>query len=236
METLYYIILVPMVYVAVAVFVLGTGLRLFKMLRAPKHPTTLQIYPEKGTRFFGALYDTFFFPTVRRHKPVLWVFLMVFHICLLLLFIGHLELIAKINAFQIIPHEIFIGKGYVGLLLAVSLLYFMARRFSSPVRELSVPEDYFLLILLLLTVIFGSEMDWARRWYYYDGMGVADYRDYLYSLLTLAPVVPDAILSAGHSFMLVVHVFFANVLLILFPFSQLMHSVLSLPMNKLRRG
>ena len=43
----------------------------------------------------------------------------------------------------------FIGKGFVGLTLAISLLYFLFRRFSSPVRDLSVPEDYFLLILLV---------------------------------------------------------------------------------------
>jgi nitrate reductase gamma subunit len=36
--------------------------------------------------------------------------------------------------------------------------------------------------------------------------------------------------------MLLLHVFFANLFLMFFPFSQLMHSILSLPMNKLRRG
>jgi hypothetical protein len=36
--------------------------------------------------------------------------------------------------------------------------------------------------------------------------------------------------------MLVLHVFFANLFLMFFPFSQVMHSFLSLPMNKLRRG
>jgi len=40
----------------------------------------------------------------------------------------------------------------------------------------------------------------------------------------------------GHSFMLVIHVFLANLFLIFFPFSQTMHSFLALPINKLRRG
>lgn len=39
-ETAYYIILVPMVYVAFFVFFIGTAFRLVKMLQAPKHPTT----------------------------------------------------------------------------------------------------------------------------------------------------------------------------------------------------
>jgi nitrate reductase gamma subunit len=236
LETLYYVILVPMVYVAVAIFLLGIGLRVYKIFRGPKHPTTLQIYPEKRPKWLWALYDTFLFPTVMKHKPLLWVFLMLFHVCLFLLLIGHLELIQDFEIFQIIPHYVFLGHGYVGLLLAVSLLFFLGRRFSSPVKELTVPEDYYLLILLLLTVIFGSEMDWARTWFGYGTLDVGDYQDYLYSLVTLHPELPDVLFDSGHSFMLVVHVFFANLFLIVFPFTQLMHSILSLPMNKLRRG
>jgi len=225
-----------MVYVAAAVFFFGTVVRLIKIFREPKHPATLQIYPEKKAKWLWALHDTFLFPTVRRHKPVLWVFLMLFHICLFLLIIGHIELFGEFEIFQIIPHEIFLGQGYVGLILAIALLYFLFRRFTSPVRELSVPEDYYLLILLFLIVVFGSEMDWARRWYGYEEMLAEDYQAYLLSLLYLQPELPDAVAVSGHSFMLVLHVFFANLFLIFFPFSQSMHSFLSLPMNKLRRG
>jgi nitrate reductase gamma subunit len=187
-------------------------------------------------KWLRALHDTFFLPTVRRHKPLLWVFLMAFHICFLLLIVGHMELIDEFAIFQVIEHEVFLGRGVVGLILSIALLYFLFRRLMSPVKELSVPEDYFLLILLFLTVIFGSEMDWARRWYEYGGLTVEDYREYLSSLLFLRPVIPDNVAFSGHSFMLVLHVFFGNLFLMFFPFSQLMHSFLSLPMNKLRRG
>jgi nitrate reductase gamma subunit len=231
-----YFILVPMVYIAAAVFVVGIAVRLIKIWREPKHPTTLQIFPAKRPSWLLSLYDAFLFPTIRRHKPVLWVFLMAFHVCLLLLLIGHLELIADFEVFQIIPHEVFLGNGIVGLVSAVCLLYLLFRRLISPVKDLSVPEDYYLLILLFLIVIFGSEMDWARRWYYYGEMTVEDYRTYLYSLLTLKPELPYAATFSGHSFMLVLHVFFANLFLMFFPFSQLMHTIFSIPMNKLRRG
>jgi nitrate reductase gamma subunit len=236
LETLYYIILVPMVYIAFAIFFLGTAMRLIKIFRAPKNPATLQIFPEKKPKWLWTLNDTFLFPTVRRHKPLLWVFLMAFHICILLLIIGHLELFGEIQTFQIIPHEVFLGQGFVGLIAAIALLYFLFRRFISPVRELSVPEDYYLLILLFLVVLFGSQMDWARRWYFYEELTVEHYRDYLSSLLHFRPELPVEVTDSGHSFMLVLHVFFANLFLMFFPFSQLMHSFLSLPMNKLRRG
>jgi nitrate reductase gamma subunit len=194
------------------------------------------MYPEKNHRWLWALHDTFLLPTVRRHNPVFWVFLMLFHICFLLLVIGHLELISELSIFQVITHEIFLGRGFVGLILSVCVLFFLFRRFTSPIRELSVPEDYYLLVLLFLTVLFGSQMDWARRWYEYGNLSVEDYRVYLSSLVSLRPQLSSEVAESGHSFMLALHVFFANLFLICFPFSQLMHSFLSLPMNKLRRG
>ena len=51
---------------------------------------------------------------------------MLFHICLLLLIIGHLELFEEFAVIQIIPHEVFLGQGYVGLIIAIALLYFLA--------------------------------------------------------------------------------------------------------------
>jgi len=235
-QSVMYVILVPMVYIAFAVFLLGIVFRVISIWRKPKLPSTQQIHPSKNPKWLWALYDTFLFPTVLRHKPVLWLFLMAFHVCLFLLLIGHLELLADFDIFQVVPHEIFLGNGFVGLIAAVCLLYFLFRRFVSPVKDLSIPEDYYLLVLIFLIVIFGSEMDWARRWYDYGEMTVEDYRTYLVSLLIFKPELPYNTTFSGHSFMLVLHVFFANLFLIVFPFSQLMHSIQSLPVNKLRRG
>jgi nitrate reductase gamma subunit len=235
-DNVIYFIMIPMVYLSFGVFLVGTAVRLIRIFRAPKHPSTLQIYPQKKPAWLYALYDTFLFPTVRKHKPLLWVFLIIFHVCLLLLILGHLELFGEIAIIQVIPHEVFLGAGYVGLFSLIALLYFLFRRFRSPVRELSVPEDYYLLILLFLIVIFGSQMDWARRWYGYESISVEHYRAYLSSLLYLKPELPAELSGMGHSFMLVIHVFLANLFLIFFPFSQTMHSFLALPINKLRRG
>jgi nitrate reductase gamma subunit len=225
-----------MVYLAFAVFFIGTGVMLVKVFRQKKNPATLQIFPTRRPKWLWAVHDTFLLPTVRRHNPILWVFLMFFHLSFLLLIIGHLELFHEFRIFQIVSHEVFLGKGFIGLTLSICLLFFLFRRFVSPNRDLSVPEDYYLLILLFLTVIFGSEMDWARRWYEYSELSPDDYREYLLSLLVMSPEMPTNMTYAGHSFMLVLHVFFANLFLMFFPFSKIMHSFFSLPMNKLRRG
>ena len=79
----------------------------------------------------------------------MWVFLIMFHVAFLLLVLGHLELISGIGVLQMIKHEVFLGSGFVGITLFVALLFLLFRRFHSPNRELSVPEDYYLLILLL---------------------------------------------------------------------------------------
>lgn len=236
MQTVYYLILIPMVYLAFTIFIAGTAIRLKKIFSAPPNPTTLQIFPRENQGRLGLLVDAFTLPTVRRHKPLLWFFLMLFHAAFLLILIGHIELLNHFWILQLIPHEIFIGHGSLGLLMCISLLYFLFRRFVSPYRDLSVPEDYYLLILLFLTVLFGSEMDWARSWYGYGELNVADYRTYLWSLLTLDPELPANLMFSGHSFMLVLHVFFANLFLMFFPFSKIMHSFFALPMNRLRRG
>ena len=236
MKTLYYLVLVPMVYLAFLVFIVGTIIQGVRIWRTAKNPTTLQIFPEKKPKWLWALHDSFLLPTVRRHYPVRWVILMVFHLALLLLIIGHLELFKGFTFFQFWEHEIFLGKGFVGLTLSLALLYFLFRRFHSPTRDLSVPEDYYLIILLFLTLLFGSQMDWARRWYGYGELSPGDYQTYMTSLLFLKPELPAAIYQTGHSFMLVLHVFFANLFILFFPFSKVMHSFFSIPMNKLRRG
>ncbi|MDY6970458.1 MAG: respiratory nitrate reductase subunit gamma, partial [Spirochaetota bacterium] len=221
---------------SITVFLLGIIIRITKLLLTQPHNTNLKIYPEKRPKWLLVLNDVFLLPNVRRNNKILWVFLLIFHISLLLLFIGHIELIKEFSLFQIIEHDVFLGKGFIGLILIISLLFFLFRRFISPYRELSVLEDYLLLILLFLTFIFGSQMDWARSWYDYSELTVEDYRIYLTSLLSFKPEIPDNIKISGHSFMLVLHVFFANLLLIFLPFSKLMHAFLTIPVNKLKRG
>lgn len=234
MHTVYYLVLVPMVYLAIGVFLLGNLYRLIQLIRQPGLPQSLAIYPRKDPAWLFAVAASLGLPSVWRHNKTLWVFLMAFHISFFLVFLGHLELITEMRFLQWVPHEIFLGQGFLGLILSLSLLYFLLRRLVSPTKELSVPEDYLLLVLLLLTVIFGSEMDWARRWYGYAEMSVADYRAYLLSLVLFRPEI-TSVTQTGHSFILVLHVFFGNLFLIFFPFSHLTHAMFSFALNTIRR-
>ena len=237
MSALYYFVMIPMMYAAFLIFFTGIIFRIVKIFNSPRQDTTLRIFPEKNPKWLYAIYDTFLFPTIRKHNPVFWIFLILYHFAFLILILGHLELIREFKVLQVIEHDVFIGKGIIGLILTISLIYFLFRRFHGRNRELSVPSDFILLILLLLTVLFGSHMDWVANWSQFGfDMTVEDYREYLSSIVAFKPYVPENIAYSPHYVILMMHVLFANLFLIYFPFSKIMHSFFSLPLNKLRRG
>lgn len=237
MQTFYYFVLIPMVYLALAIFLIGIVVQGVRMAVGLRHALPHAVGPERKPKLVGAFFDALFFPRVLAQRPLSGASLLVFHAALFLLLLGHLEVVAEIRILQIVRHEVFLGAGAVGLVLAVGTLYLLCRRFHSPLRELSAPGDYYLLILLLVTILLGSGLHLARRWFGYDTVSVDEYRVYLSGLLTLKPVLPDMFREefVGHTFLLVLHVFCANVLLICFPFSKMMHALVAFPLARLRR-
>lgn len=237
MQIAYYLVLIPMVYAAFAVFIIGTVFQGLRIIFGLKCSLETAVGPEKKPRMLGALYETFLFPNVLKNHPVHWVFLMVFHVAFLLLILGHLELIGEIGVLQVVRHQVFLGGGAVGIILFVALLFFLFRRFHSPAGDISEPEDYYILLLLLLVVLFGSQLHLARRLFDYSTIGVGEYREYLSGILTFRPALPEVFTEdcVGHSFLLVLHVFFANLFLMFFPSSNMMHALLALPLARLKR-
>ena len=130
LDKLYYVIMVPMVYAAFGVFLLGVAGRSIRIVLAPRQKTTLQTFPRKEPAWLHAIIDTVLFPAMRTIRPALWAVTLIFHGALVLLVIGHLELIRDIRVLQIVPHQVFLGAGLVGLALTLSLLFFLFSRFS----------------------------------------------------------------------------------------------------------
>jgi len=235
-DRLYYFIMVPMVYLAVAWCLIGIGAKIVRLLKAPQHPTTLQIFPETKTPLLAALVDTFTLPTVREHRPLLWFFLMTFHVAFVLLIVAHLDLIPQLSIVSgNSPHMI--GHGAVGVALTVSVLYLLFRRFRAPVRELSVPSDYILLLLLFCLFLTGDVISWANSWGQ-NGFVLSkqDFGVYLNGLVKFTFQDPSEVLSGGHYTVIAVHVLLANLFLMILPFSKIMHSFFALPLNALRRA
>jgi nitrate reductase gamma subunit len=234
-DKIYYFITAPMVYLAVAWCVIGVSLRIAGILRAPRHPTTLKIFPETKRPIAGAVFDAFTLPTIREHRPVLWVFLMLFHVAFALLIIAHLDLIPQLRlTAKDSPHMI--GHGAVGAVLTISVAYLLFRRFRSPVREFSVPSDYILLALLFCLFITGDVISWANSWSE-SGFVLTkqDFGAYLSGLVRFTFQDPREVLSGGHYSVLAVHVLLANLFLMVLPFSKIAHSFFAVPLNALRR-
>jgi nitrate reductase gamma subunit len=235
-DAIFHFVMVPMVYIAFAVFVAGVVVRMARVLRAPRHPSTLAVFPVRRPAFLRALVDTFVLPVVRRQAPVFWVFLLLYHVAFLLLILGHLDLFPGIRLMPAdSPHML--GWGAVGVALTLSALVFLFRRFRSPVRDISVLGDYLLLLLLLAAFVTGGTISWANSWNE-DGFVLTkqDFGGYLELLLDFSFENPRDVLPGSHYVVVVIHVFLANLVLMVFPFSKVMHTFFALPLNRLRRG
>jgi nitrate reductase gamma subunit len=235
-NSIFYFVMVPMVYIAFATLILGIIFKFLRVWFSPSIPGTLGIFPQKIPRPLGVLKDSFLVPAAWKKSKIFWLAIISFHIAFILLILGHLELIKEIKIIQVIPHQVFLGAGWVGIILTITTLYFLFRRFSSPVRLISVPEDYILLILLFLTIIFGSHMHLAAR-YSESGFDIqlSDFRAYLSSLFAFKPAIPSEISDSPHYVLLVIHIFLANLVMIFFPFSKMIHSVFVFFSQNLKR-
>lgn len=238
-DKFYYFVMVPLLYAAVIIFIVGIIVRMMKMIRKPRQRAlTLRVFPEKRFKLLAVLNDIFLFPGVtRKNDTFYWVFFCLFHIAVLLLFLGHLELIADIKVLQLVKHKIFLGRGSMGLLLIASLLFFLFRRFRSPYREVSVPEDFILIIGLLVISFFGAHINLATLYSSYGfDIPVDAYRSYLGSMIRFRPVIPSEISGSPHQVILVTHILLADIFFIYFPFSKVMHAILAFFSNVPKRS
>jgi len=234
-DKIFYFIMVPMVYLAFAWLIVGITVKVIGIIRSPKLPTTLKIFPESSTPFLAAVKDAFTMPTVRKHKPLFWLFLMAFHVAIAVLIIAHLDLIPQLRITRAdSPHMI--GSGAAGVALTISVVYFLLRRFRTPVRELSVPADYLILSLLFCIFITGDVISWGNSWSP-DGFVITkqDFSSYLNGLVRFTFEDPRNSLSGSHYPIVATHVLLANLFLMVLPFSKIMHSFFAVPLNVLRR-
>jgi nitrate reductase gamma subunit len=242
-DTFWYIVMVPMVYLSLVWCIVWTVINIVKTLNAPALPRTLRIFPEgKGpddppeSPLAGAFIDSFTMPTIRLFNPVFWWFLTFFHVALAILVLAHFDLLPQINIMPAkSPHMI--GWGGIGVVFTVSLVYFLFRRFRGPVREVSVPGDFLILFLLICAAVSGDIISWGNSWT--DSgfvLSKQELGEYLSSLVRLSFADPKSIIGGGHYPVIGAHVLFANLILLVFPFSKMMHAIFVVPLNKLRRG
>jgi nitrate reductase gamma subunit len=85
-------------------------------------------------------------------------------------------------------------------------------------------------------MVFGSHLHLAAR-YGVNGFDIPvdDYRTYLSSLIAFSPVIPDGITQSPHYVLVALHIFLANIVLMLMPFSKIVHMVFTFLSLNLKR-
>ncbi len=151
----------------------------------------------------------------------LWAFSLAFHWSFLIIFVRHfrfflepvpewLLIMQSLDSFMQIGLPILYTTD---VLILAGLTFLFVRRVVVPqLRYISLPADYFPLLVLLGLTVSGVLM---RYFYKTDIVAV---KEMTMGLLTLSPVVPE-----GIGVMFYVHLFMLCVLLMYFPFSKLMH-------------
>jgi nitrate reductase gamma subunit len=230
-----YIIMVPLVYASILALLAGIVWRIVVILRSPPPPYPLRLYPAARAPGLAVLGDTFAMPQVRRHRPLFWAFLMIYHAAFVLLILGHLDILPPLRLLPAGSRHM-LGAGAVGVAVTIPLLFFLLRRLRSPLREISVPSDYLLLLLLLFLVLFGDMMSWGNSWSPHGFvMTKQDFSKYFDGLARFTFTDPRAVLPGSHYHFAVIHVLLAEVFFIVLPFSKIIHTFFSLPVNLLRR-
>jgi nitrate reductase gamma subunit len=224
------------VYFALIVFIGGLIWQGVKWRRVAQTPIKLGMFPKPtgAARGFKLFKDTFFFPQVLQTDKTIWLFAGALHLAGLLMFVGHLRLLHEFTplvswlGMDGMNQFAFLTGGAFGIVLTVALVYYLLRRFVSPYKDLSVPEDYLLLVLILLIVTLGNHLR------FFGDVHVADYRAYVASLLAFKPAFNAAVAASTIKWSLTVHVMLACVLFIYFPFSKLTHSIGAFAANLIR--
>jgi len=230
-----WIINVPGFYIALAFGLTFTILKLVKIFSAAPAPYQLAIYPAEKHPALAALRDALGMPQVRRRDPVFWAFLVVFHLGLLGIVLGHVDILPEVSIVGEASRDM-VGAGVFGLMVTVPVFYFIGRRFRSPVREISTPGDFLLLLLLLFTFLLGDLMSWGNSWTTQGFvMTKADFARYFDGLLRFRFEDPRAYLHGTHYHFLTLHLLLAEAVLMVLPFTKVMHAFLSIPVNAVRR-
>ena len=222
----YYFIGSVLPYVTLVVFTIGVLYRLGRWVGA-RIVHRIVLSPFSGTPTdvvvnIGA--EAVFFRSIFRTDKKLWGGAWLMHVALFSVLGGHL-----LGIYTLGREFVYIGASETlsehmsdllgltfGLLLLVMLLYLLYRRVTiNEVRVISSPSDYLHLFLILGIVAVGDIM----RLFPATGIDYFPVRVWVTGILTGAPVpFPQVPLFA-------LHMLLVQILMMVFPFSKLMHSL-----------
>ena len=201
-------------YAATAILLAGLFIKIRQYWRTPaplKIPTTPAPVTQTGVVIRMFLEVTIFKSLFKSNKWI-WVLGILFHFGLLLVLLRHFRYFqSDVNTLIVLLQPI--GK-YASLAMVAGLAGLLFRRFAvARVRYISAPSDYLMLVLLLGIGFTGIAMSFIGN------LDIVSVKAYFLGLMAFN-IQP---LPTEHPALLI-HLFLVAFLMIIFPFSKLLHA------------
>lgn len=201
-------------YAAAVIFVAGLVYRimLYAKVPAPLKIATTPAPVTKGGVVLRMFREVAFFESLFRSDKLLWLLGVLFHFGLLLVLLRHLRYF--INPVPLVIELIQPFGKYAAFAMVIGLLGLWARRFLiDRVRYITAPSDHLMLALLVAIGISGASMTFVAH------TDIVALKGFTMGLLTFdwKPLPADPLL--------VIHLALVAVLMIVFPYSKLLHGV-----------
>jgi nitrate reductase gamma subunit len=205
-------ILYAFLSVALAIFVVGLGIRIWAYAATPA-PLRIPVTPAPTTRTGVAVrlfYEVVLFRSLFNSSKWTWLLGWAFHVTLLFVLLTHLR-------YFVHPAWMWLGLvqdlgGYAGMAMVAALLALAGRRLFVPrIRAITAPSDYLAVALLVAIGLSGLAMKFV---FHTDIVAV---KAFSLGLIYLDPQPLPRDLG------LVIHLSLVGLLLAVFPFSKLLH-------------
>jgi nitrate reductase gamma subunit len=200
-------------YFAFLVLALGVGYRIYEFARIPaplKIPTTPAPTTTGGV-VLRMMREVFLFESLFKSNLWIWMFGALFHFGLVLVLMRHLRYFTEPVWSWVVLVQPF--GTYAGFAMAAGLAGLWARRFLvERIRDISTPSDHLMLALLLCIGISGLSLRFLAH------TDIVAVKAFFLGLMRFdwQPLPDNGVLYA--------HLGFVSALMIIFPFSKLLHA------------
>jgi nitrate reductase gamma subunit len=203
-------------YFAILILVGGLAYRIYQYAKTPA-PLKVPTMPAPMTQWgvvVRVLSEVILFRSLFRANKWIWLFGMMFHGALWVVLLRHLRYFTEPVWTWVVLVQPF-GK-YGGFVMLIGLLGLLARRiFVERIRYISNPSDYLMLVLLLVIGGTGALMSFVTH------TDIVHFKAFMLSVMSfdffnLHPIPTDG--------MLLTHLAAVMLLMIIFPFSKLLHA------------
>ena len=200
-------------YIAVFIFIFGLGRKVMQYASTPaplKIPTTPAPVTRPGVAL-RMLKEVVFFQSLFKASKFTWIFGWLFHAGLFFVLLCHLRLFTESVWWWVAILAPF--SRIAGFVMVAGLIGLLCRRvFVDRVKAISAPSDYLMLVLMLL--IAGSGLL----------MRIVAVTDLVYATEFARGLVQFEFSSFSGSVVIFLHLLLVAILLIIFPFSKLLHA------------